>query len=395
MENSATLRYARDNLSDWRPHMKKIGLLINPIAGMGGKVGLKGTDGQEILAEAISRGAMPESAKKAVKALEKLKPLKESIVFLVVSGEMGESVVADLGFRYEVLHQIKGESSVEDSRLFLERLLEDKVDLLLFAGGDGTARNVADTLPFEKEIPVIGIPTGVKIHSPVYAVTPEDAGELAFEFLSDHPLAILAKEVIDIEEAAFRRDEIITKVYGYLHVPYDESHMQNLKAPSLQSDAEAQISAALQVIDDMDEDVIYIIGSGSTTHRILEELGLKGTVLGIDLVKNKKLIAKDVYEQQILDVIGDAPAKLILSPMGGQSYLFGRGNQQLSDKVLAKLDKEDLIILSTPTKLHSLKRQPFLVYTGNPEIDQKISGFYKVVTGYGQYSMYKAVPAAE
>lgn len=375
--------------------MKKIGLLINPIAGMGGKVGLKGTDGQAILAEAISRGAVPESARKAVKALEKLQPLKADIQFLVASGEMGQDVVVDLGFKYEVIHQMTSESSVEDSRQLLEKLLREEVDLILFAGGDGTARDVTDTLPFEKEIPVIGIPTGVKIHSPVYAVTPEDAGELAFEFLSDHLLAILEKEVIDIEEAAFRRDEIITKVYGYLHVPYDESHMQNLKSPSLQSDADAQISGALQVIDDMKPDVFYIIGSGSTTHRILEELGLKGTVLGIDLVKNKELIAKDVYEQQILDLIGEAPAKLVVTPMGGQSYVFGRGNQQLSDKVLAKLDKEDLIILSTPTKLHSLKRQPLLIYTGNPEIDQKISGFYKVVTGYGQYSMYKIVPAIE
>ena len=375
--------------------MKKIGLLINPIAGMGGKVGLKGTDGQAILAEAISRGAVPESARKAVKALEKLQPLKADIQFLVASGEMGQDVVVDLGFKYEVIHQMTSESSVEDSRQLLEKLLREEIDLILFAGGDGTARDVTDTLPFEKEIPVIGIPTGVKIHSPVYAVTPEDAGELAFKFLSDHPLAILEKEVIDIEEAAFRRDEIITKVYGYLHVPYDESHMQNLKAPSLQSDADAQISGALQVIDDMKPDVFYIIGSGSTTHRILEELGLKGTVLGIDLVKNKELIAKDVYEKQILDLIGEAPAKLVVTPMGGQSYVFGRGNQQLSDKVLAKLDKEDLIILSTPTKLHSLKRQPLLIYTGNPEIDQKISGFYKVVTGYGQYSMYKIVPAIE
>lgn len=375
--------------------MKKIGLLINPIAGMGGKVGLKGTDGQAILAEPISRGAVPESARKAVKALEKLQPLKADIQFLVASGEMGQDVVVDLGFKYEVIHQMTSESSVEDSRQLLEKLLREEIDLILFAGGDGTARDVADTLPFEKEIPVIGIPTGVKIHSPVYAVTPEDAGELAFEFLSDHLLAILEKEVIDIEEAAFRRDEIITKVYGYLHVPYDESHMQNLKSPSLQSDADAQISGALQVIDDMKPDVFYIIGSGSTTHRILEELGLKGTVLGIDLVKNKELIAKDVYEQQILDLIGEAPAKLVVTPMGGQSYVFGRGNQQLSDKVLAKLDKEDLIILSTPTKLHSLKRQPLLIYTGNPEIDQKISGFYKVVTGYGQYSMYKIVPAIE
>lgn len=330
--------------------MKKVGLLINPIAGMGGKVGLKGTDGKNILAKAISRGAVPESAEKAVKALEKLLPLKDDIQFLVASGEMGQDVVGDLGFAFEVVHTVKGETDASESIALIKRFEAVDVDLILFAGGDGTARDVAAAL--KSAPPVIGIPTGVKIHSPVYAVTPEDAGELAFDFLTGGPLAILEKEVIDIEEKAFRRDEIITQVYGYLQVPYDESHLQNLKAPSLQSDAAAQISAALQIIDDMEADVFYIIGSGSTPHRILEELGLAGTRLGIDIIKNKQMVARDVYEQQILEIIGDQSAKLVVTPMGGQSYIFGRGNQQLSDKVLEKLAKEDLLIVTEIGRAH-------------------------------------------
>lgn len=371
--------------------LKKIGLLVNPIAGMGGKVGLKGTDGQVTLELAKERGAIPESPDKALKALEKLLPLKESLLFLVPSGSMGELTVQALGFNYEVIYQISQITTQKDSLEFLKQLKDYEVDLLLFAGGDGTARDVSRIIEFT--FPSIGIPTGVKIHSPVYAISPEAAGELAYKFLSDAPLSVIRQEVIDIEEEAFRRDEIITKVYGYLNVPYDESHLQNLKSPSPQSDEHAQISAALQVIDDMEEDVYYIIGSGSTTQEILKELELSSTLLGVDIIKNKELIAKDVYEQQILDIIQDEPTKLVVTPMGGQGYLFGRGNQQLSDKVLEKVTKDNLIIIATPMKLDAFKKQPLLIYTGNEAVDQSISGYYRTVVGYGTYVISKVLSA--
>lgn len=360
---------------------------------MGGRVGLKGTDGKDILNIAIERGAVPESEQKAIKALEQLLPLKEDLKFFVARGEMGEHAVKSLNFDYEVTLEPGESTDSTNSEQLIELFIKEEVDLVLFAGGDGTARVVLETL--RDILPVIGIPTGVKIHSPVYAVSPEDAGKLALKYLTEASLSVLEKEVIDIEEEAFRHDKIRTKIYGYLMVPFDDSHLQNLKSPSLQSDAEAQVSAALQVIDAMEEDVYYIIGSGSTTHRILEELDISGTILGVDIVLNKQLVAKDVYEQQILEIIGNCAAKLIVTPMGGQGYLFGRGNQQLSDKVLEKIGKEQIIILSTPTKLRDLKRKPLLVYTGNPTIDHEVSGFYKVVTGYGQYSMVKVEPAGK
>lgn len=373
--------------------MKKVGLLINPIAGMGGKVGLKGTDGEATLQLAKERGAVPESPNKAVKALEKLLPLKDNIHFLVASGHMGEHAVKAFGFNYDVIYQTAKETVQEDSFVFLELLKAEAVDLILFAGGDGTARDVAQVIKLAT--PSIGIPTGVKIHSPVYTVSPEAAGELAYTFLSNLPLSIVHQEVIDIEEEAFRNDEILTKVYGYLKVPYDEAHLQNLKSPSRQSEENAQISAALQVIDDMDEDVYYIIGSGSTTRGILNELNLPSTLLGVDIIKNKKFVAKDVYEQQILDIITDQPTKLVVTPMGGQGYLLGRGNQQLSDKVLDKITKENLIILATPLKLDALKKRPLLVYTGNEAMDRKISGYYRVIVGYGKYVIYKVKSAVD
>ena len=191
---------------------------------MGGRVGLKGTDGEDILNLAIQRGAVPESEQKALKTLKRLLPLKEDFKFLVAKGDMGEHAVKSLDFEHEVTFEPSERTDSTDSKQFIERLITKEVDLLLFAGGDGTARVVARTL--RDALPVIGIPTGVKIHSPIYAVSPEDAGTLALKFLTTSTLSVQEKEVIDIEEEAFRRDQIQTKVYGYLMVPFEETHLQ-------------------------------------------------------------------------------------------------------------------------------------------------------------------------
>lgn len=369
--------------------MKKLGLVVNPIAGMGGRVGLKGTDGQEVLEEARKRGAQPEAPIKAVKALKQLLPLKEELLIFLASGQMGEDLAQEAGLNYQVLHQVQDQSAPQDTLTLIEKLQAEQVDLILFAGGDGTARDIASVT--QLTIPVIGIPAGVKIHSPVYATTPEHAGQLALKYLQDQDLPLQDEEVIDIEENAFRRDEIVTKVYGYLSVPYDASHLQNLKSPTPQSDGAAQVSAALSVIDKMEDDVYYIIGSGSTLAPIMTELDLTPTLLGIDIIRNKELVKKDAYEQEILDIIADQPAKLIVTPMGGQGYLFGRGNHQLSDKVLDKVGKENIVIVATPGKLNSLNGAPLLVYTGNDKVDQQIEGYYQVLIGYQKSRMYKVV----
>lgn len=371
--------------------MKKVGLLINPIAGMGGRVGLKGTDGADILQIAKQRGAKPESSTKAIQALKMLLPLRDDVLFFVSKGSMGEMAVRTVGLRYEVIDEAGAETTSADSTRLLKKFRALDIDLVLFAGGDGTARDVAKVIGLT--VPVVGIPTGVKIHSPVFARTPKVAGQLVFDYLTDIGLDLIEKEVIDIEETAFRADEIITAVYGYLMVPNHPDQLQNLKSPSPQDETSAQEAAALQVIDQMETGIYYIIGSGSTTSRLMAELGLAGTQLGIDIIKDGQLIAKDVAEKEILSIIQDQPTKLIVTPMGGQGYLFGRGNQQLSDNVLALIAKDDIIILSTPGKLNTLFGRPLWIYTGDEIIDQKLSGYYKIVIGYGKYAIYKASPA--
>ena len=362
--------------------MKKVGLIINPISGMGGKVGLKGTDGPETLHLAILSGAIPESEQKTRQTLQQLLSIKNALLFFTASHSLGEELLFEFGFNYQVLHNAATPSTQRDTIEFLRSLMKEEVDLLLFAGGDGTARDIFNEVKLS--IPVVGIPTGVKIHSSVFAKSPAEAGRLAFEYLTNQTLTLVEREVVDIDEEAFRQDKIITDIIGYLKVPLSEQYLQHLKAPTPQSDEQAQISIALQVIDDMEKDSFYIIGSGSTTHHILNELNLPSTLLGVDIIKNKQLIAKDVNEQEILEIIGQEKVKLVVSPMGNQGYIFGRGNQQLSDKVLSRIEKDNLIIISTPFKLKALKGRPLLTYTGNEILDKKLSGFYRVITGYGQ-----------
>lgn len=365
--------------------MKKIGLLVNPIAGMGGRVGLKGTDGKDVLEKAILLGAAPEAQEKAYRALKKVVNLKDKFKILTASSSMGEDVCKKLGLCYEVIYKNLDTTSALDSKEILKIFLKNEVDLIFFVGGDGTARDVYSVI--QDKIAVIGVPAGVKIHSPVYGNTPEQSGNLLFEFINGEDLPVIEKDVIDIDEQAFRDDKVEVSLFGYLKVPFDQRYLQNRKSPTPQSDNQAQVSIAYDIIDDMKDDVFYIIGSGTTPMYIMKELNLPFTVLGVDIIKNKKLIKKDCNEKDILDTIKDQRAILIVTPMGGQGYIFGRGNQQLSSNVLNKIKKEDIIIIATNGKLQSISQGHLIAYTMDKEIDKKLKGYYRVKIGYQREKM--------
>lgn len=384
--NNKVSKRAKRNQGGYR--MKLIGLVVNPIAGMGGRVGLKGTDGKEVLQKARELGSIPEAPIKAKRALKQLLSMKDDIKVLVASGDMGENEVKEVGLNHEVVYTPdEGDTDVNDTYELTKKLEENNVELIIFVGGDGTARDMFNAIGMR--IPALGVPAGVKIHSPVYGNTPESAGKLALEYLKGDITELKEEEVMDIEEEAFRRDEIVIELYGYLKVPFNELHLQNLKSPSPQSDSSAQESAALFVIDEMEDDVFYVVGSGTTTAVIMQELGLEHTILGVDIIKNKQLVKRDATEQDILDTVGDEPFKLIITPMGGQGYIFGRGNQQLSANVLRKIDKKDIIIIATPGKMRTIGRNDFIIYTLDDEMDEKLTGYYKVVVGYGQMAAKK------
>lgn len=379
--------------------MKKIGLIVNPIAGMGGRVGLKGTDGAAALRKALELGAVPEATAKAVRALKKLTPIRNQLLIVTCAGEMGEAAARPLGFATNIVYRPPGTRATvrsaadapsagppvapttgEDTRAAAKAIAEHGVELLLFAGGDGTARDVYEAVGTEQL--VLGIPAGVKIHSPVYANTPGQAGELALRCLTEGPTSVGEREVVDIDEDAVRRDELQTALYGYLRVPLDETFMQNPKAPTAVSEQAAQQGIAEDVAESMEADTCYIIGPGTTTRAIMQALGLPCTLLGVDVVMNRAVLGLDVTERDLLQYTEQHPCKLIVTPVGGQGYLLGRGNQQISGEVVKRIGKDNLIVVATPGKMAELRGRPFLVDTGDPEADAMLAGYHRVKTGY-------------
>jgi predicted polyphosphate/ATP-dependent NAD kinase len=365
--------------------MRTVGLLVNPIAGMGGSVGLKGTDG--LAEEAARRGAVPRAPLRAEAALQALRPLREDLTVLCAASGMGEAQAAGQGFNTQTVYTPQSVPTIAADTIAAAKAIEAAgAELLLFAGGDGTAR---DLVTAGIAIPVIGIPAGVKIHSPVYAVRPEAAGELAARVLRGERKRTKQAEVMDIDEDAWRADRVSTKLYGYLTVPDDRSLLQHGKAASPASEASQHISIASEMAKRMKPDCYYLIGPGTTTKALLDGLGLEGTVLGVDLIEDGKLVQKDLCEADILQRMAEKETFLVLTPTGGQGFLLGRGNQQISGAVVKKLGKDHLFVLATKEKLFSLQGRPLLADTGDPEADALLSGYMRAITGLGEEQMIR------
>ena len=381
----------------------KIGFVINPLAGIGGSVALKGSDGNDIVALALTRGAKPQAAARATLALQEIKRVNtddETVLFYTAGDDMGESVLRSLNFSCEVVYQNQGQSTAEDTKSVIRLFVENNVDLIVFVGGDGTARDVLDVLSAcstEQGIvstPVVGIPAGVKIHSAVYAVTPLYAGEMIDQIIAGYPMSLHEAQVMDLDEEAFRKGIVNAKCYGYLSVPVDDTRMQLIKQGGMVQQEISLQEIAEDVIEAMEPDVYYLIGSGSTTAEVMEQLALPNTLLGIDIVLNKVLVASDVDEQTILKIINDQPVKLIVTVIGGQGHVFGRGNQQLSKNVIRYVisqagNQSNIVIIATNEKLQSLDKRPMIADTGDNDLDKQLAGLYSVVTGYQQKTLYR------
>ncbi len=496
--------------------MKKVGLIINPVAGMGGRVGLKGTDGPAIVEKAIRMGAKPEAEAKAIITLKALLPLRNQIELVTCPGAMGENAALAAGFNPRLLdiptlqsyqRDIKpaymrdkapgyntpsplrannidspsqgentdspsptGEgpktpSSAEitespsqgentdspsplranniDSPSLAEEGLKtpsplrgegrgggdkslnflrssdirtfdlqngegrgggdnpalitltgpadteaaavamaaEPVDLLLFAGGDGTARNIYNALGEHSKQTVIGIPAGVKIHSAVYATNPRSAGELARLHL-ESSLPLREAEVMDIDEEAFRLGSLSARLYGYLPVPCSSDLMQHLKVGGAMTEASILEAIAEQIVESLKENVTYIIGPGSTLSPIMTKLGLQNTLLGVDVVRNGKVQMADAGEQDLLRLTKGRKAAIIVTVIGGQGYIFGRGNQQISAAVIRQVGIDNIVVAATKEKILALENSRLLVDTGDEELNEQLRGYIKVVTGY-------------
>ena len=367
----------------------KLGLVINPIAGIGGSVALKGSDGVGIAEQAIALGAIAKSNARTLLALEILLPYKENIVIYTAAGDMGEHTANALGFNTEVVHQPANQvTSALDTEQTVKTLINLDIDLLLFAGGDGTARNVCHIV--EDKFPVLGIPAGCKIHSGVYAITPKAAGRVVELMITNQLVSLTDADVMDIDESLFRQGIVKAKRFGEMQVPSELRYIQAVKSGGKESDELVLQDIAADVISKMDDE-LFIIGSGSTTAFVMEELALENTLLGVDAVCEQVLIESDLTEPKLWQLIqpyAQGKVKLVITLIGGQGHIFGRGNQQLSPRVIRAIGKENILIIATKAKLNALQARPLIADTGDSGLDIELSGYLAVTTGYNDQVLY-------
>ena len=362
----------------------KLGLIVNPVAGLGGSVALKGSDG--MASQAIELGAEPKANLRTKAALEVLLPYKALLTVFTVNDAMGENTAKELGFTTEVIYNSERSTTSSDTELAAQALQQLGVDLILFAGGDGTARNICHAV--EDSVPVLGIPAGCKIHSGVYAITPKAAGRVVEMLVKGELVTLADADVMDIDEDAFRQGTVKAKRYGEMQVPSEVRYVQAVKNGGKETDELVLADIAAYVVSEMDEDTLYVMGSGSTVEAIMQEMGLENTLLGVDLVENQNLVAQDLTAQQLLTLTEQRSTKLVITLIGGQGHIFGRGNQQLSPALIRAIGKDNIIVVATKTKLQALNGRPLIADTGDSELDDELSGYIRVTTGFNDHVMY-------
>ena len=365
---------------------RKIGFIVNPIAGMGGKVGLKGTDG--VLKKAIELGATRVAPQKAETMLQEFLinfSNNDDIQWLTCKGDMGSNELENAGIKnFNIIHEpIKGNTTAEDTKKACEFFLIHNVDLIVFCGGDGTARDIFEIVG--TKIPILGIPSGVKMHSGVFGINVNATAKMLHEFVNGS-LTIGDTEIMDLDEELYRNGKWNIRLFGIAKGIVEPTYIQVGKTSyESVSDEEIKDELAEHIAEEMEKntDYLFIFGSGGTIDYISKKLGLNNTLLGIDAIYQRKLIGKDLNEEKILNLLEKYhKSKVILSPIGAQGFILGRGNLQLSPKVIKKIGIENIIVVSTPSKLADT---PFIrVDTGDKKLDQLFveKEFIMVVIGY-------------
>ncbi len=367
----------------------RLGLCINPFAGIGGALALKGSDGKETRKKALGLGAEQLAMKKANGALSECLDIKENIVVYTGAKDMGENTCEALGFNFKVVHTPKfSQTEKEDTLALVKQLLLHDVDLILFSGGDGTARNVCEVA--QDICPVLGVPAGCKIHSGVYAITPQAAGKVLSQVVKGELVSLNRAEVRDIDENLFRQGQVKSKHFGEMLVPHELAYIQAVKMGGKESDELLLDDISDYIIEIMEDepDTYFVMGSGSTVNAIMERAGLANTLLGVDVVKNGELIASDLTAADLLKMTDGHKTKLVITAIGGQGHVFGRGNQQLSPQLIKQVGKQNLLIVATKAKLAALENRGLISDTGDTKLDSQLAGPISVISGYKDEVLY-------
>jgi predicted polyphosphate/ATP-dependent NAD kinase len=367
----------------------RLGFIVNPIAGMGGKVGLKGTD--NVLDEALARGAEPIAPKRAKEFLQRLKQNKTEtrIEILTCPGIMGEEETKNASFPAQLLPmKIAEKTTAEDTKAAVGLLIAANVDLIVFVGGDGTAKDIFDAMQGCEPVPVLGVPSGVKMYSGIFAINPTDAVDVVLAF-AQKQAEVTEFEIMDTDEDAIRSDAFAVKLHGFLKGPFLPAHIQGSKqvSPETADERENQMAIARFIIEEIPANSTWILGPGTTVKCIAELLGVEKTILGVDIYRKRKVVL-DVDEKRILKEVKDwQNTWIVLSPIGHQGILLGRGNLQISPEVIKHVAKQRIIVAATKSKLQSIEGSVLRVDTGDVETDRMLRGYIRVVTDYREWRL--------
>jgi|TARA_B110000881_G_scaffold175878_1_gene160686 predicted polyphosphate/ATP-dependent NAD kinase len=371
--------------------MIRLGLLVNPDAGLGGKLGLKGSDGKAELAR--SMGADDRSGPRLRKFLEHFSLLHrgsfDDISWITSEGKMGSKWFpkdVDIGL-VTTVHESNEHTSFQDTEEAVEKLINHGIDLLIYAGGDGTTRDIIaklNKLEYPK-LPVIGVPTGVKMYSGSFAASPKAAAEVLSAWIRGD-LLTASTEVLDLDEERYRNGEWIVRHYAEAVTPSSPRWMQGSKQ-RVEASGEGEIIEGLaeHIGEILIKDSRLIIwGSGGTLGDIGEYLGFNLTTLGMDATLGQELIGLDLDEKGILNLLDSHNGEItvLLSPMGGQGFLIGRGNLQLSSSVIRKVGIDNILGVVTPAKLLTVRK--LRIETGDEDLDAEfaLKRYMKVLQGY-------------
>ena len=363
-------------------HPLHIGLLINPIAGLGGELAHKGSDHLKLTIDSLEQSRANQRCYQTLKLLQMYAP---QLHFYCASGLMGQDVLTELGFETQIVYHSPTITQAQDTIWVAQALMAQPIDILLFVGGDGTARNLCEA---QVSKPVLGIPAGVKMHSGVFALNPESAAEVIIKLMTGAGVAVEQAEVRDLDELALQQGKVQAKFYGELTIPVDTKLIQQMKCASPESDELVQTEIAAFVAENLQADVLYLFGVGSTCAAIMAQLGYEHTLLGFDALLNGELVAKDLDSRAIWQWVQHYPTKIILTATGGQGVLIGRGNQQLTPQVLRHVGRDNLWVVASPQKLQQLQGRALVLDTGDAELNQAWQGLIKVTTGYQQEQLY-------
>lgn len=371
--------------------MRRVGFVVNPIAGMGGRVGLKGTDG--VLSEAVARGATPRAGERALEMLTSLhegggEGVAGEVEWLTCSGAMGADVLARAGVpasRIRVVHAPEGgtPTTAMDTITACLAFEGEGAELVVFCGGDGTARDVLSALGVR--LPVLGVPAGVKMHSGVFGLSPQAAAETLLGYL-EGGLTVGEAEVIDLDEDAYREGEWRMRTHGSARTPHAPALVQAGKFMVEASSEQLVLEDIAQGVAEYIEEspsVLWVLGPGGTLKFIGDWLGIDKTLLGIDAVAGGEQVGEDLDERGLLGLLERWPdARVLVSPIGAQGFFLGRGNLQLSPDVVRRVGVDNFWVVSTPSKL---ERTPVLrVDTGDADLDGQFRsrGQMQVIMGY-------------